>query len=350
MFVRPLVLSILTTRRCTAECDHCCVGSSPRATSSLTTERIHGLIDEATRVGSFERIVFTGGECFLLGRELDALIAHAHVLGFDTRVISNGYWAVNERAARERVAALQAAGLDEMMLSTGTFHQRFVPVQRVVHAARAAVAAGIPARIAVEDCDQSEIDDASLRMDLAEALDAGMLAISHDAWITDAGGRGTTALTHDRLHASGRAEISGGCPSALMTLSVTPDAQLVACCGFPLEELPGLRIGSVAERPLDEVIRDAPNDMLKMFLHVAGPAGIAEFVARHEPGYTLPGNPASICDACIALQRDERAMRIAAEHCGEVAPTIVAQFVESQQSFVLPRAHTLRTKLDRGVT
>ena len=343
MFVRPRVLSILTTRRCTAECDHCCVGSSPRAVSSLTTERIHRLIDEATRVGTFERIVFTGGECFLLGSELDALIAHAHALRFDTRVISNGYWAVNERAARERVAALRAAGLDEMMLSTGTFHQRFVPVARIVYAARAAVEAGIPARIAIEDCDQSEIDDTLLRADLAEALGSGMLAISRDPWITDAGGRGTTELTHGRLHATGRADIAGGCASALMTLSVTPDAQLVACCGFPLEELPGLRIGSVAERPLDEVIRDAPNDMLKMFLHVAGPVGIAEFVARHEPGYALPGKPSSICEACIALQRDEHAMRVAAAHAGEIAPTIVAQFVESQRSFVLPRAQTQRT-------
>jgi hypothetical protein len=192
-------------------------------------KRIHELLDEATRIASFKRIVFTGGECFLLGRELDALIAHAHGLGFDTRAISNGYWAVSDRAARDRVAALAAAGLDEIVLSTGTFHQRFVPLDRIVHAARATARAGIPTRITIEDCDQSEFDDTSLRTDLAEALGAGMLAISHDPWIADAGARGTTPLTHDRLRATDRAQAAGGCVNALTTLSVTPDQHLIAC-------------------------------------------------------------------------------------------------------------------------
>lgn len=350
MFVRPRVLSILTTRRCTAACDHCCVGASPRAAGSIPVQRVHGLIDEATRIPSFERIVFTGGECFLLGRALDALIAHAHGRGFDTRAVTNGYWAVTDRAARERVGALRAAGLDEIMLSTGRFHQRFVPADRIARAARATTRAGIPTRITIEDCDQSEFDDAPLRAQLAGALDAGLLAISHDPWIEDAGARGETRVTHDRLRREGRARASGGCVKILTTLSVTPDQQLIACCGFPLEELPGLRIGSVAVRPLDVVIREAPNDLLKMFLHVAGPVGIAEFVAGHEPGYELPGQPISICSACIALQRDEHAMRVAREHVSAIAPSIVERFVAAQASFALPRASHHRTYTTEEVT
>lgn len=350
MFVRPRVLSILTTRRCTAACDNCCVGSSPRATGSIPVKRIHALIDEAARVASFERIVFTGGECFLLGGELDALIAHAHGLGFDTRAISNGYWAVTDRAAQERVIALRTAGLDEIVFSTGVFHQRFIPVDRIVHAARATTRAGIPTRITIEDCDQSQFDDRSLRTDLATALEAGMLAIAHDPWIEDAAARSGTRLTHDRLRETGRARPAGGCIKVLTTLSVTPAQELIACCGFPLEELPGLRIGSVAERPLDEVIRDAPNDLLKMFLHVAGPAGIAEFIAGYQPNYRLPGNPVSICDACIALQRDHHAMRVAADHVAAIAPSIVERFVAAQTSFVLPRATHHRTHTTEGVT
>ncbi|MEA2663408.1 MAG: hypothetical protein QOI11_352, partial [Candidatus Eremiobacteraeota bacterium] len=113
MLAAPRMLSILTTRRCTARCDHCCVGASPRATAAIPVPRIHRLIDEAKRIPSLERIAFTGGECFLLGPDLDALIAHAHRLELVTRTITNGYWAVNERAARTRVGALRDAGLDE---------------------------------------------------------------------------------------------------------------------------------------------------------------------------------------------------------------------------------------------
>ena len=329
MFVRPRVLSILTTRRCTAACDHCCVGASPTANAAIPVARIHGLIDEAKRVPSIERIVFTGGECFLLGGDLDALIAHAHELELATRVISNGYWAVNERAAGDRVRTLRSAGLDEMMLSTGTFHQRFVPVQRIVHAARAAAAAGIATRISVEVCDQSTFDDAVLRTELAEQIAARTVFLAHDPWIADAGGRGTAELTHARFAEQDARPANRRCAQVLDVVTVTPDQQLAACCGFPMEQLPQLGIGSVAERPLDELLSTAPNQLLMMWLHVAGPAGIADFVARHVPGYALPPF-ASICQACVALQRDRRAMDAIAQHAAEIVHTVAADFVRLQ--------------------
>ncbi|HTD37014.1 MAG TPA: radical SAM protein [Candidatus Limnocylindrales bacterium] len=344
MFVRPRVLSILTTRRCTARCDHCCVGAGPRATGTLTVPRIRALLEEATSVPTIERIVFTGGEAFLLGDDLTALVTRAHGLGFATRAITNGFWARDAVAADRRIGALAEAGLDELMFSTGTFHQAFVPVGHVVNGARAAVRAGLATRVSVETCDQSSFGEAALRADLRDELASGMLAVSSDPWITDAGGRGSSRLTHERLRAAHGDGVRGGCATIMTTLSVTPDQELVACCGFPLEELPGLRIGSIAQRALGDVIRDAPNDALKMFLHVAGPAGIAEFVARYEPGYSLPGNPISICEACVALQRDTRAMRIAAEHVGAIATELAARFTAQQYAFTLPTTPTAHAR------
>lgn len=329
MFVRPRMLSILTTRRCPAACDHCCVGAGPRATAAIPVDRIHGLIDEATRIPSIELIGFTGGECFTLGRDLDALIAHAAANGFRTRVITNGYWAVNEGVARERVATVRARGLDEMMLSTGTFHQRFVPVDRVIHGARAAAEAGIVTRVSIEDCDQSAFDDIVLREELKDLVASRKVYLGRDPWIVDAGGRGTAVLSHARIFSEEPERAQGRCAQVLGVISVTPDQQLVSCCGYPLEELPYLRIGSVADQPLDEVLRDAPNGLLKMWLHVAGPAGIAAFVAQHVPGFSLPPS-ATICQSCVALQRDERAMRAIQEHGADVASAVAAQFVHLQ--------------------
>jgi len=326
MLARPRVLSFITTRRCTAACDHCCIGSSPRATEAIPVERMHELIADAKRIPSIERVVFTGGECFLLGRKLDGLIAHAHELELQTRVITNGYWAVNERAARARVASLRNAGLDEMMLSTGDFHQRFVPVERIVHAARAAASAAIPVRIAIEVCDQQAFDETILHQELADEIASKRVFLAHDPWTEDAGGRGTARLSHDGLRAEGRAG-TGRCAQMLDTITVTPDQQLLACCGFPMEQLPGLRIGSLADDALDELLRAAPNDLLKIWLHVAGPDGIAEFVARHVPGYTLPPS-VSICQSCVSLQRDRRAMAAIAEHGGEVVNAVAAAFIQ----------------------
>jgi pyruvate-formate lyase-activating enzyme len=331
MFVRPRVLSILTTRRCTAACDHCCVGASPKATAKIPVPRIHGLIDEAKRIASMERVVFTGGECFLLGADLDAVVRHASANGFATRVVTNGYWAVNERAAGERVQALRTSGLDEMMLSTGTFHQRFVPVERIICAARAAAAAGIATRISVEACDQQTFDDTILREALAGLIAARRVHVSLDPWIADAGGRGAAALTHDRPRGDG-AGARGRCAQIMTVIAVTPEQQLIACCGFPLEELPRLSIGSVAERALDDVLAASPDELLKMWLHVEGPAGIAAFVARHLPGFALPP-AASICDACIALQRHPGAMRVVSRHAPAIAEQIAAEYARLQGAF-----------------
>ena len=271
--------------------------------------------------------MFTGGECFLLGNDLDALIAHAHQVEFDTRAISNGYWAVNAYAAAKRATRLATSGLDELMLSTGTFHQQFIPVERVIHAARAASAAGISTRISVERCDQSDFDDSIIRTELAQQITEGVVAIAHDPWISDAGGRGNARLSHNRILMHDAGYQHGGCPQILTIISVTPDQRLTACCGFPLEELPLLEIGSVANRPLDEVMTSAPTDLLHAWLHVAGPAGISEFVAKHLPGYRLPPS-ASICQACIALQRDKVAMAVIATHGNDVAASIATRFLQ----------------------
>jgi hypothetical protein len=323
------MLSIFTTRRCTAACDHCCVGASPRATAAIPVERIHRLIDEAARIPSMELIAFTGGECFLLGGDLDDAVGHAKGNGFTTRVISNGYWAVNERAARRRIGGLRARGLDEMMLSTGTFHQRFVPVERIVHAARAAAEAGILTRISVEECDQSAFDDTLLLAELAGPIGRKQIYVARSPWTTDAGGRGETSLTHERWMSGATDRAEGRCAQVLTVIAVTPDQQLVACCGFPLEELPQLRIGSVAHRALDDVLHETPDELLKMWLHVAGPSGIADFVARHVPGYALPPSP-SICQSCITLLRDRTAMRVVAEHADEIVQSVADAYVRLQ--------------------
>ena len=289
---------------------------------------MHSLIDEAKRIPSMQRVVFTGGECFLLGRDLDGLIAHAHELELETRVITNAYWAVNERSARARTASLHTAGLDQMMISTGTFHERFVPVERVVHAARAAAALSIATRIAIEVCDQQTFDESVLHDGLAAEIAARRVFLGHDPWTVDVGGRGEGPVSNEQILAGGGGQRAfGRCAQILDSITVTPDQQVLACCGFPMEQLPHLRIGPLADAALDDLVRNAPNDLLKMWLHTAGPHGIAEFIARYVPGYQLPPS-VSICQACAALQLDAQAMAVVAEHAGEIVESVFATFTQ----------------------
>lgn len=86
----------------------------------------------------YQVVVFTGGEPTLAGKDLFTAIARASSLGLSTRVVSNAHWAATDALASRMVNALLGAGLCEINFSTGDQHARFVSVDNIVRAARAA--------------------------------------------------------------------------------------------------------------------------------------------------------------------------------------------------------------------
>ncbi|MEA2664709.1 MAG: hypothetical protein QOI11_1653 [Candidatus Eremiobacteraeota bacterium] len=332
MYARPRFLSLITTRRCTAACDNCCFGCSPKAAKAIPVPRMHGLIDEAAAIPSMEMVAFTGGECFLLGKELDALVARAARLALRTRVVTNGYWAVTPLAAQRRLANLRAVGLCEIHLSTGMFHERFVPVARVLHAARAAAEAGLAVSVSVEECAGSTFDGSAVDAELDDLMRSGRVQILRQPWIANAEGRSDTRLAHDPASSRFLSENRGGCSTILDVLSVTPDQTLIACCGFTMEAIPDLHLGSVAERRLDEVLAAAPTDLMKYWLHVEGPEAILAFVQRFEPGYRLLESPA-ICQTCLHLHRDPVVQQVIAAHLDAIpAREILTAFAQQAEA------------------
>ena len=331
MFIRPRRLSLITTYRCTAACDHCCFGCTPSASQSIPVARLHGLIEEAREIGSIEEIGFTGGECFLLGRELDALVEAAISHGFRAQCVTNGYWAVNENAAMRRMTALAAAGPLILSLSSGDRHAEFVPPERVVHAAVAAVKRGCTTRIAVEHTEGSAITPLRFLRDpaLTAPLADGRLIIIEAPWVPNGDGLGRAELRHhpDYHRFATRPE---RCDSIMETVSVTPALDLMACCGMTMTSIPELRLGSVAQRTIAEVLGSAQDDLVKMWLHVEGPEEILRFVASHDEEYRLPLLSASRCTTCLELHRDQRAMAVLRRHAHEVEERVVNAFLSMQ--------------------
>jgi pyruvate-formate lyase-activating enzyme len=122
------------TYRCTAACRECCFESSPRVKGFIPAERILKYIDEAARTfPSLRVVVFSGGECFLLGKKLDAAIAQAREHGLGVRCVTNGYWAITPERARKRIQQLKAAG-EPPRLS-----RRLQPLRGLEHEHREAV-------------------------------------------------------------------------------------------------------------------------------------------------------------------------------------------------------------------
>jgi len=326
MFIQPHTLSLITTHQCTAACEHCCFACTPKVTKAIPIARLEALIDEAREVPSLRVVVFTGGECFLLGRDLDRLIARATQHGLATRCVTNGYWAASEKGARKRVAEIRAAGLKEINFSTGTFHAKYVPVERIVLGARATAEAGLTTLINAEICDQSDFGLEAIINDdrIRELIVAGKIRVQRNVWIES---DGTLPLSHRPEHSRFNDGRKKGCRTAMNVIAVTPDQSLVACCGLHMEKIPDLHLGSIADRTLGDVLATAPDDFLKIWIHVEGPERVLEFVKTHKPDYELPVSCVHPCETCLHLYRDETAKAVIAEHYREKEADVVQLFL-----------------------
>ena len=238
--------------------------------------------------------------------------AQAAGRGFAVGTATNGYWAVNVKAARRIVSEAAAAGLKTMGLSTGEMHARYVPPERVILAAVAAAEAGLNVEITIEDFLGTTFDAEAVRGDprVAELCDDGRLSVATRDWVPNAGGHGRAVLRHD----SERSRIDGrggycGCNVVLDDLTVTPSLALAACCGYPVDSLPEVHLGSVEHRTLREALEAAVVDDLLYWLHLAGPERMLLFVKDALPDYPLP-EAVHPCVACVHLHRDPVALEL----------------------------------------
>jgi MoaA/NifB/PqqE/SkfB family radical SAM enzyme len=312
MLFRPSNLTLVTTHRCTAACDNCCFSCNPAVTDAIPLDRLRSLIDETQDLPSVKKLAFTGGECFLLGKHLDELILRASSHGLWTKCISNGYWAVTRSAAERRIADLRESGLDELALSTGTFHEEYVPLGRVVEGARAAARAGLRVQIVVETCDQSTFGPAYVASlpEIADLVASRQILIIEDPWIPNVRRDGRHQLTHRCVSPAAK------------------DAAKEPC--FPMEAIPELALGSVATTSMRDVIAAAEDNLLMMWLRVDGPYKMLELVNRLEPSYTMPEGHVSICQTCHFLHRDVFALRVLRDHAVEVQERIVRMHLASE--------------------
>jgi hypothetical protein len=136
---------LLLTYRCTFECGHCFVYSSPRAEGTMRLGQVRDILDQARDAGTVTSIYFEGGEPFLFYPTLVEGVRLARERGFEVGIVSNSYWALSEEDALAGLRPLAELGLASLSLSDDEFHHE----GEGPSPARAAVAAarelGIPA-------------------------------------------------------------------------------------------------------------------------------------------------------------------------------------------------------------
>lgn len=83
----PIIVQVLTTRRCSYRCPHCPVVSNEDIREELTTEELYRLFDYCAEKGVL-CIRFSGGES-TLRKDFNDLVKYAKKLGLKTALLSN---------------------------------------------------------------------------------------------------------------------------------------------------------------------------------------------------------------------------------------------------------------------
>jgi MoaA/NifB/PqqE/SkfB family radical SAM enzyme len=327
----PATLTILSTYRCTAACRECCFESSPRVRGFIPAERILQYIDEAARTfPSLRMVVFSGGECFLLGKKLDAAIAQAHTHGLSVRCVTNGYWAITPERARKRILELKEVGLTELNFSTGDEHQAFVPYKRIVNGAIEAAEQDIRALIVIEGCEEARftykdaMSDERLATFIAHDARAKNLSVMNNVWMPFHTDHAVTQSEDTRKRLFNVRD--GGCQNIFHTIVVTPHEQLAACCGLTMEHIPELKLGSLREHSMGELYQNQFDDFLKIWIALDGPHAIWNWAHEKDSTIQINDGAVHICHACAIIHQNSKVRAVLEKHYREKVPDVMFRF------------------------
>jgi hypothetical protein len=329
-YIHPRTLTILGTYKCTAQCQDCCFGSNPWLTQRLCLQDILAFIEEGSRYQAVRVVVFSGGECFLLGDDLVRAIEFAASKGLKTRCVTNGYWAKSLRHGRSRLRALKRAGLCELNISTGDYHQRWVSQDTVVNAACLGVELGLERTLVVVELQRTRhvtaarlLGDARLS-GLVRSERASSFAVIESPWMPmDA--RRVIEQPEDHLLTGKNLHRKRGCESVLTTIVVTPERRIGFCCGLSREMIPELN-AEWGENSLHQLLQQAGRDFLKIWLFVDGPERILAWAATKDARIEWEGRYAHHCHACLALFEDDLVRKAIAEHYRERVDDVLMRY------------------------
>lgn len=282
LIVLPKTITLLPTFQCTATCRNCCFGCNPRLKKRLSLDEMKGYVDQAVHFykNSLQVLVITGGECFLLGDDLNNIIEYGTSKGLVTRVVTNGYWAKTYQEAYEILATLRNKGLKEINFSTGDDHQEWVPYENIVNGCMASMDLGLTCIVNVETHDNSKfdanifLDDYQLRPYYSNEkyekplrIDKGIwMPFDKDVSISYEDIELKEDITHKR------------CTSLFNNIPINPYSQMLACCGLTSERIKPLRLGSLAHNSIKDLYEQQFRDLIKIWLYIDGPYSILRYI------------------------------------------------------------------------
>ncbi len=294
-------MGLVYTLACPLSCDHCCHDQERYGTGTFETSRAAEVVRQARSLGSVERLFITGGEPFLFHREITAVLSEAGSPDLPVRVVTSAYWAHDPEIARSLLLPLARVGVDTLIISADPSHQRFVSLEHVRCAARAALAAGMKVEIA------SVFWRPGMEMRTRLGLPDSDTIVYKENLVLPVGRARHHRATWRDYGLSESPSRHDGCqrrPGAF-EISVYPNGSVYPCCGGGFGLDAGLAIGNVYEEPLADIVSRMRSDPFVRSMREGGPALVYEMCRRHFPELRawLPDDEGlcTACQICVAL-------------------------------------------------
>lgn len=323
----PQVLTILTTNRCTAECDHCCMNSGPDRSETMEEATVTTVIKELHALSPLKAIVFAGGEPTLAMRSLRSGINCCHSLGIPSRMVTNASWATSYAKARKMLEKLRKWGLNELNISADDFHLPYIPFEYVVHVWKASKNMGFESVIIANSAaPNSLVTPGFIMARLSETLPLRFAENGQFQFGASGNSDGTFyGISNTRLQKLERAadrlpesmfqsienieSIGGRCPHAVRSAALSPTGRLLSCCGFELVGNEVLDLGDTSEHVISDLIDGANNNPIIKGISNLGPVYMKEIVEQVAPEVKFPKNFGSMCEVCRSVVKNPRAVK-----------------------------------------
>ena len=284
-------------------------------------------------------MVFSGGECFLLGDDLTSAVQKASDKGFIVRAVTNGFWARNLDTGRRVLGSLVRAGLSEINISTGDQHVRFVSLETVVNATVLAAEFQLKIALVIELHQQSRITSQTLLSypEIENLVnESTKFKIIESPWMPtqldrDLQQHESKMINRENVH------LRGGCEDVLQTLVLTPAGKIGHCCGLPREQVPELNSENIdIENDLWRLVNEVGTDFFKMWLFVDGPENILAWAATKNSKIRWENRYSHRCHACLAVFNDRHVRETISKHYTERIDDVVLRY-----SILVKRRKTL---------
>ena len=319
---QPNSITLITTFRCNAACVECCFGCRPERGRTMTLDEMKHYIDICLEAypETIAHLSLTGGECFLLGKDLDEIIKYGAENGLSIGLVSNGYWGKSYASALRKIQQLKECGLTGICFSVGNDHQHILPLRNCRNAAVACARAGYKVEFRMEShfgkCviyDKLKDDAAFMRL-----VKKGLINPEFWEW---------KQYNNEMIHGRSNAwrfrpyQESKPCTLLFRNIVITPYGDVLACAGIGSSRNPHMRLGNIWKEPVRTIYERTFEDVLKIWIGMSGAQAILQYVYDNSDiKFHQCGNG---CDSCIEIFENPKILPFLREHYEDWANDII---------------------------